>query len=151
MQLAPADTTLTLVPSSPEASSPTTRKVMQGNRSVSALEVALRSELHRRGMRFRKNAITVPGVRCRPDIVFSRAPVAVECRGCFWHLCPEDAVLPKSNLDYWLPKLTRNVERDRCNEHALIRAGWTLVIVWEHEDISQAADRVERVVRSEPA
>lgn len=57
--------TLTPVPSPPRASSPTTRKVMRGNRSVSALEVALRSELHRRGMRFRKNAIAIPGLRCR--------------------------------------------------------------------------------------
>jgi len=140
--------TLTPVPSPPRASSPTTRKVMQGNRSVSALEVALRSELHRRGMRFRKNAIAIPGLRCRPDVVFPRAHIAVECRGCFWHLCPEDAALPKSNLDYWLPKLARNVERDRRNEQALIDAGWTLVVVWEHENTSQAADRVEQIVRT---
>lgn len=121
---------------------------MQGNRSVSAPEIALRSELHRRGLRFRKNARVVPGLRCRPDVVFTRARIAVECRGCFWHLCPEDAVLPKSNLEYWLPKLERNVERDRKNEGALAEAGWTLVVVWEHEDIVHAASRIERLVRA---
>lgn len=147
MSLGLADIRPTRVPLPPKASSPTARKVMQGNGSVSALEVALRSALHRRGLRFRKNATVVPGLRCRPDIVFPRAQVAVECRGCFWHLCPEDAVLPKSNLEYWLPKLNRNVERDRRNERALIDAGWTLVIVWEHEELIDAADRVERVVR----
>jgi DNA mismatch endonuclease, patch repair protein len=120
---------------------------MQGNRSVSAPEIALRSELHRRGLRFRKNA-GVAGVRCRPDVVFTRARIAVECRGCFWHLCPEDAVLPKSTLDYWLPKLEGNVERDRQNERALAEAGWTLVVVWEHEDIAQAASRIEKLVRA---
>ncbi|WP_281268461.1 very short patch repair endonuclease [Gaiella occulta] len=138
----------TQVPSPPAASSPQARKVMQGNRSVSALEVALRSELHRRGLRFRKHVSIVPGLRCRPDVVFPRARVAVECRGCFWHLCPVDAVLPKSNLDYWLPKLERNVERDRRNEKTLAAAGWTLVVVWEHENTMEAATRIERLVRS---
>jgi DNA mismatch endonuclease (patch repair protein) len=121
---------------------------MQGNRSVSALEIALRSELHRRGLRFRKNTNVVPGLRCRPDVVFPRAKIVVECRGCFWHLCPRDAVLPKSNLDYWLPKLERNVERDQRNERALADAGWSLVVVWEHEDTMQAASRIERLVRA---
>jgi DNA mismatch endonuclease (patch repair protein) len=124
---------------------------MQGNRNVSAPEIALRSELHRRGLRFRKHALVVPGLRCRPDVVFTRARIAVECRGCFWHLCPQDAVLPKSNLDYWLPKLERNVERDLKYERALIEAGWTLVVVWEHEDIADAASRIERLVRASPA
>jgi DNA mismatch endonuclease, patch repair protein len=72
----------------------------------------------------------------------------VECRGCFWHLCPRDAVLPKSNLDYWLPKLERNVERDQRNERALAEAGWILVVVWEHEDTMQAATRIERLVQA---
>jgi DNA mismatch endonuclease Vsr len=99
-------------------------------------------------LRFRKNASVVPGLRCRLDVVFTRAKIAVECRGCFWHLCPDDAVLPKSNLDYWVPKLQRNVERDLQNERDLVEAGWTLVVVWEHEDIAEAASRIERLVRS---
>jgi len=121
---------------------------MRGNRSTDTKpEMALRGELHRRGLRFRKHMVVVPGLRCRPDIVFASARMAVECRGCFWHLCPEDAVLPKSNLDYWLPKLDRNVARDRRNERALAEAGWTLIVVWEHEDINSAADRIEALVR----
>jgi DNA mismatch endonuclease (patch repair protein) len=122
---------------------------MRGNRSKDTKpEAALRSELHRRGLRFRKHATVVPGLRCRPDVVFPRARVAVECRGCFWHLCSEDAVLPKSNRDYWLPKLERNVARDRRNELALADAGWTLVIVWEHDDVAAAADRIDSLIRS---
>ncbi|MDP9223223.1 MAG: very short patch repair endonuclease [Actinomycetota bacterium] len=122
---------------------------MRGNRSKDTKpEVALRSELHRRGLRFRKHAPVVPGLRCRPDVVFRRARVAVECRGCFWHLCPADAVLPKSNLDYWLPKLARNVERDRRNERALADAGWMLVVVWEHDDVIEAAHWIEELVRA---
>lgn len=122
---------------------------MRGNRSKDTKpEVALRSELHRRGLRFRKHSSVVPGLRYRPDIVFPRARVAVECRGCFWHLCPDDAILPKSNLDYWLPKLERNVQRDRRNERALAAAGWALVVVWEHEDVTAAADQIESLVHS---
>lgn len=121
---------------------------MRGNRSKDTKpEVALRSELHCRGLRFRKHVAIVPGLRCRPDVVFRGAQVAVECRGCFWHLCPDDAVLPKSNLDYWLPKLAANVERDVRNARALADAGWTLVVVWEHDDVSEAADRIEELVR----
>lgn len=122
---------------------------MRGNRSRDTRpEVSLRSELHRRGLRFRKHHAVIPGLRFRPDIVFPRARVAVECRGCFWHFCPHDAVLPKSNLEYWLPKLERNVQRDRRNERALADAGWSLVVVWEHDDVVDAATRIEALVRS---
>lgn len=122
---------------------------MQGNRSKDTKpEAQLRGELHRRGLRFRKHVAPVSGLRCKPDIVFPRAKVAVECHGCFWHLCPDHAVLPKSNLDYWLPKLERNVERDRRNESAFAKAGWALIVVWEHDDLDAAADRIEAAVRA---
>lgn len=133
----------------PPPSSPRALAVMRGNRSTDTLpEVALRRELHRRGLRFRKHMQVVPGLRCRPDVVFPRARVAVECRGCFWHSCPVDAVLPKSNLDYWLPKLERTVERDRRNEALLADAGWAVIVVWEHDDPTEAADGIEKTVRS---
>lgn len=135
----------------PRASSARARAVMLGNRSTDTKpERILRSLLHRRGLRFRKHVQPVPGLRCRPDIVFTRARVAVECRGCFWHLCPDHAVLPKSNLDYWLPKLEGNVTRDRRNEAALADAGWNLIVVWEHEDLDVAADRVAAAVSADP-
>lgn len=120
---------------------------MLGNRSTNTKpELLLRSLLHRRGLRFRKHFPPVPGLRCRPDVVFTRARVAVECRGCFWHLCPDHAVLPRSNLDYWLPKLEGNAARDNRNEIALASAGWTLIVVWEHDDLGAAADRIESTV-----
>jgi DNA mismatch endonuclease (patch repair protein) len=57
-------------------------------------------------------------------------------------------VTPQTNTDYWIPKLERNVERDRRNAASLAAAGWDLVVVWEHEDPVEAADRVEALVRS---
>lgn len=124
-------------------------KVGKGNRRTDTKpEVALRSALHRRGLRFRKDyPIRVESRRpIRPDIVFTRARVAVFVDGCFWHGCPHHQVVPKSNPDYWIPKLRRNVERDRDADAALGAAGWLVVRIWEHEDVVDAAEMVERAV-----
>jgi DNA mismatch endonuclease, patch repair protein len=121
---------------------------MRGNRSRDTRhEIALRRELHRRGLRFRKHVALVPGLRFRPDIVFPRQRVVVECLGCFWHSCPVDSNTPRTNPDYWRAKLMRNIERDQRNALAIAEAGWQLVIVWEHEDPLAAADRIETLVR----
>jgi DNA mismatch endonuclease, patch repair protein len=109
-------------------------------RSDTGPELALRSALHRRGLRFRVNDRSLPG---RPDIVLTRARVAVFVDGCFWHACPEHGVLPESNRDWWRAKLERNVERDREKDAALEELGWLTVHVWEHEDIPGAADVIE--------
>jgi DNA mismatch endonuclease (patch repair protein) len=101
----------------------------------------LRRELHRRGLRFRVNHADLPG---RPDLSFTRARLAVFVDGCFWHLCPDHAVLPKNNAAWWREKLRRNVERDREKDTQLVALGWSVLHVWEHEDTVAAADRVER-------
>lgn len=121
---------------------------MLANRSSNtAPELALRRELHRRGHRYRVHAAPVPGLRCRPDIVFGPARVAVFVHGCFWHRCPIHATAPKANHGYWEQKLARTVARDRRNEEALAAAGWHVVVVWEHERASDAAERVENALR----
>ena len=109
-------------------------------------ELALRSELHRRGLRYRVDA-SLPGVtRARPDIVFSRQKIAVFVDGCFWHSCPEHATQPKANEEWWAAKLAANVERDRRHDSELADEGWAVVRIWEHEDPVVAADRVQRLV-----
>jgi DNA mismatch endonuclease (patch repair protein) len=140
------------LPTPPSASTPAVRAVMQGNRSVDTRhEVALRSELHRRGLRFRKHVALVPGVRFRPDVVFPRQRIVVECLGCFWHRCPVDSVTPRTNSRYWRAKLEGNVLRDERNAKAVADAGWQLIVVWEHEDLVAAADRIEALVRGAAA
>lgn len=125
---------------------------MCANQSTDTIhEVALRRELHRRGLRFRKHVALVPGLRFRPDIVFPRQRVVVECLGCFWHCCPVDGVTPRTNSLYWQAKLKRNVDRDERNARAVAEAGWNLIVVWEHEDRHLAADRIETVVRGRAA
>ena len=107
-------------------------------------ELALRRELHARGMRFRIHA-PLPG---RPDIVLTRARLAIFVDGCFWHACPQHFTVPKSNADWWRAKLEANVARDRRNDSALEALGWAVVHLWEHENILEAGDRIELLWRS---
>jgi DNA mismatch endonuclease (patch repair protein) len=110
--------------------------------------VRLRSELHERGLRFRKDLLVrVGSTKVHPDIVFTRARVAVFVDGCFWHGCPEHQTVPKRNPEYWVPKLKRNVERDRESDAALSSEHWAIVRVWEHEDVATAGERIENLVR----
>lgn len=137
------------IPAPPVASTPAVRRTMQGNRKTDTRpELWLRSELHRRGFRFRKNHPLRPdgGRPIRPDIVFTRARVVIFVDGCFWHRCPQHGNSPRANGAYWGPKLDGNVARDRKTDSRLSEAGWTVVRVWEHEGTAEAADRVQRVV-----
>jgi DNA mismatch endonuclease, patch repair protein len=133
----------------PPASSAAARHVMQGNRGRDTRpELALRRELHRRGLRYRTQLPPVEGLRFRPDIVFTRVRLAVEVMGCLWHRCPTCQIrTPRTNRAYWTAKLDRNVARDARNAAALNSVGWTLLIVWEHENVASAADRVELAIR----
>jgi DNA mismatch endonuclease (patch repair protein) len=112
-------------------------------------ERAIRSELHRRGLRFRIDRAPLPGLRSRADIVFGPARVAVYVDGCFWHSCPEHGTRPKANAEWWGRKLDRNQERDRETDRVLRENGWEVVRIWEHEDPVEAADRVHRLVGRE--
>jgi DNA mismatch endonuclease (patch repair protein) len=108
-------------------------------------ELLLRRLLHALGYRYRLYAPNLPG---RPDIVFTKKRKIIFVHGCFWHShldCRESHV-PKTNLGYWGPKLSRNSERDRKNVAALEAQGWEVLILWE----CQLADRLlaERILRS---
>lgn len=120
---------------------------MQANRSRdTSPELALRRLLHASGLRYRVSARPLAGVRRTADLVFRPARVAVFVDGCFWHGCPEHGTRPKTNSDYWAPKLERNVERDRETDELLADAGWMSVRVWEHEDAAEAAARIAGIV-----
>jgi DNA mismatch endonuclease, patch repair protein len=136
----------------PPPSSAGASATMRANRPTGTKpEAGLRSELHRRGFRFRKNlTVAVGGIRTAPDIVFQRQRVAVFVDGCFWHGCPTHATSPRANADYWLPKLARNRERDSQITHELEAAGWRVIRVWEHQDVETAADAVSALLRDSP-
>lgn len=52
--------------------------------------------------------------------------------GCFWHCCPDHGTIPKSNQEYWVPKLKQNVERDKRVTESLLSEGWQVIRIWEH-------------------
>jgi DNA mismatch endonuclease (patch repair protein) len=110
-------------------------------RRDTAPELALRSALHRMGLRYRVE-FRLPGTRRRVDVAFTAARVAVFVDGCFWHGCPEHATWPKQNAEWWREKIETNRRRDRDTEQHLLGAGWKVIRVWEHEDVTSAADRI---------
>src|SRR3712207_1245041 len=125
------------------ATSEATRRSMRANRSRDTKpEMLLRKALHAKGLRYRVCARPLPDVRRTVDIVFRKVKVAVEVRGCFWHGCPEHYRAPSANSGYWADKVQRNVRRDADTALRLAQAGWTLTVVWEHENLAAAADAI---------
>ena len=97
-------------------------------------ELIVRRMLHRMGFRFRLHRRDLPG---SPDLVFPRRRKIVFVHGCFWHRHPDPACplarLPKTRLDFWLPKLERNRARDLDKQAELRAMGWRIQVVWECE------------------
>lgn len=103
-------------------------------------EVAVRSELYRLGYRFRKeHKVRAAGRKRSIDIAFPSDGLAVFIDGCFWHQCPEHGTVPKTNRNYWVPKLKRNVARDELVTASLRQSGWTVLRIWEHTAPKDAA------------
>jgi len=109
-------------------------------------ELALRSALHRRGLRFRLHRRLLTNSRRTVDIVFPRARVAVFLDGCFWHGCPTHGTWPKNNAEWWREKIEATIARDRDTDRRLSELGWAVVRIWEHEPIHDAADRLAHLL-----
>lgn len=108
------------------------RANMRAIRSKDMLpELAVRRLAHKLGYRFRLHRKDLPG---KPDLVFAGRRKVIFVHGCFWHShdC-KAAHVPKSNVDYWGPKLQRNQIRDRKNLEALAAGGWSALVIWECE------------------
>ncbi|NEG96414.1 DNA mismatch endonuclease Vsr [Bifidobacterium sp. SMB2] len=110
-----------------------------------SIETLTRSYLFRRGLRFRKNDRRYPG---HPDIVLPKWHVIVFVNGCFWHMhegCSKHS-MPKSNVEFWKAKLTRNRDRDRRQRAELEEMGWHVITVWECElDRKHRDERLSRL------
>ena len=104
-------------------------------------EKALRSALHRRGLRFRVQYL-LPAMHRRADIAFPSERVAVFVDGCFWHGCPEHGTAPKANAAWWREKIAANVIRDRDTDARLQQGGWLVLRVWEHDQIPDSVERI---------
>lgn len=109
-------------------------------------EEIVRKYLFSKGFRYRKNVRTLPGC---PDIVLPKYHTVIFVNGCFWH--KHDCgrfVWPSSNTEYWIPKINRNIERDKQNHKNLIGIGWKVLIIWECElKKNVRKDRLDRLVK----
>lgn len=105
------------------------------------LEVRVRSELHKKGLRFRKH-VKLPG---RPDIVFSRARVIVFVDGDFWHGYRFPSWKDKLS-DFWKKKIAKTRDRDTKNRRKLRKTGWQVIRFWQHEIERDFEGCIERIV-----
>lgn len=105
-------------------------------------ELVVRRMVHGMGYRYRLHGRSLPG---RPDLVFRKRRKVIQVHGCFWHRHASPscklARLPKSRLEFWLPKLEGNRQRDLANETKLTALGWGYLTIWECELKSPASLR----------
>lgn len=97
--------------------------------SDTRIEIAVRSRLHREGLRFRKNVKRLPGC---PDIVLTRHRAVVFIHGCFWHNhphCPKSKP-PATRTEYWMSKMEDNSKRDQRKTCDLKALGWRVAVIW---------------------
>ena len=115
-------------------------------------EMAVRQLVHSMGYRYRLSSKHLP---YKPDLVFGPRKKAIFVHGCFWHQHPDPecklARLPKSRLEFWVPKLQKNRERDEEALRRLASLGWQSLVVWECElrDMDKIRKRITRFLTPE--
>ncbi|NPD04510.1 DNA mismatch endonuclease Vsr [Nocardioides sp. zg-1308] len=105
-------------------------------------ELAIRSRVHRAGLRYRVDWALPFDRRRRADLVFTRVGLYVFIDGCFWHGCPQHFVVPKTRTEFWVTKIERNRARDNETDLRLRELGLTVLRLWEHESAAAAAAAV---------
>ena len=124
----------------------TRSRIMSAIRSINTKpEIILRKALWSKGLRYR-----IHYGKEKIDIAFPGKKLAVFVDGCFWHGCPLHSHLPKSNQQYWLPKLKRNIERDQQKNERLKASGWVVLRFWEHElqEMEKVIMKIEDYLRT---
>lgn len=116
-------------------------------------ELVVRRLVHGLGYRYRLHRKDLPG---KPDLAFGPRRKVIFVHGCFWHQhdsanCP-DGRKPKSNIDYWGPKLSRNIKRDTENQKRLRELGWGVLVLWECEtkNLELLKERLQGFLNSPP-
>jgi len=117
-------------------------------------ELVVRRLVHAMGFRYRLHRKDLPGT---PDLVFGNRKKVIFVHGCYWHRHGDSscklARLPKSRLDFWLPKLERNAQRDAENNARLKALGWKEMVVWECQvskaNLPHLSDRIRKFLCDE--
>ncbi|MDY0194950.1 MAG: very short patch repair endonuclease [Sulfurovaceae bacterium] len=111
-----------------------------------SIELILRKALWEQGYRYRKNCKKIFG---KPDICFIGKKIAVFVDSEFWHgkYLREDKYIPKTNVEYWIPKINRNIERDKQVNQKLIDEGWIVLRFWSKEIFKNTDKCIEKIIR----
>lgn len=112
-------------------------------------EMAVRSYLHARGLRYRLHDKSLPG---KPDLVFKSRRTVVFVHGCFWHGHPgcKKATIPKTRSDFWRSKIETNSTRDKRHIDHIRSKGWQVLIIWQCEiDEKRLAQLFQRITEPE--
>ena len=113
----------------------------------SSIEIILRKELWKNGLRYRKNSSKYFG---KPDVIFKRYRTVIFIDSCFWHGCPTHLRMPSSHRKYWKPKIARNKKRDKEINLYYKKSEWKIIRVWEHdilENLPKCVDLIENALR----
>lgn len=113
----------------------------------SAMEINLRKELSRLGLRYRKNVKYLEG---KPDIAFIGKKVAIFLDSCFWHGCRWHCRIPQTNRSYWQKKIERNKTRDKEINKIYKMKGWKVLRFWEHaiqQDCAKAISEIKKALK----
>ena len=103
---------------------------MQSNRSKwTSIELLLHNYLKGNKIKHKMH----PNIDGSPDILLVNKNIAVFINGCFWHKCPRCYKEPKTNIDYWIPKIDKNNKRDKQNSRILKKQGYLVRVFWEHD------------------
>lgn len=122
------------------------RRNMQAIKSKdTTIELALRKALWSKGIRYRKNCKTLIG---KPDIAITKYKIAVFCDSEYWHGFDWENRNQKikSNREYWIPKIERNMARDKEVSEALEAEGWTVIRFWERQIRKELDSCVDEVL-----
>ncbi len=111
-----------------------------------AIEIRLRKALWQKGYRYRKNYKELPGC---PDIVLTKYKIAIFCDGEFFHGKDWEVLKPRleqsNNSQFWINKISRNIERDDEVNKKLLFLGWTVIRFWG-KDIKKNTDECVKVI-----
>ena len=108
----------------------TRSKIMKSIKSESKLENRVSKALWKKGLRFRKNDKSLLG---KPDISIKKYKIVIFIDSCFWHNCDIHGHIPKTNQEYWIQKLYRNMKRDKKVTQYYKDEDWKIKRIWEHQ------------------
>lgn len=127
-------------------------KMMSKIRSTGGkAETLLAKALWHHGVRYYKNYKKLPG---KPDIAITKYKIAVFVDGEFWHGYDwenQKVLRIKTNRDYWIPKIEKNIERDTLVNQELEELGWTVLRFWEKQQVMKDLELCVQIVLEEIA